>query len=208
MKLSRPVYAAVSGFAALSLALVGCSSDNGTEDATKTESSVAASESQASDEKAAASVTLEDGYIKEKPAEKMMTGIFGTLKNNTDKEIEVTDFYVEGLADGTVFEQHATKDGKMYKIDGGHKIPANGEHKLAPGDDHLMIMKNSEAMEQGQEFTVVIKLSDGSELTQSLPVRVQAAGEEDYAGDGSLGNPGMEDGEMKNMNMENMEHGN
>ena len=205
MKLHRTTKALVAGSAAIALVLAGCSTDDSADSTAAEGTTTTASES--TEAEASAAVTFEDAYIKEKPAEKGMTGLFGVLKNNTDEEIELVDFRVEGLKEGTVFEQHATKDGKMFKIDGGHKIPANGEHKLAPGDDHLMIMKNDEAMEQGQEFTVVFEFSDGSTLTQDVEVRVQPAGEEDYAGDGSLSNPGMgDDGEMKNMNQEGEDH--
>ncbi len=205
MKLHRTTKGLVAGSAAIALVLAGCSTDDSADSTAAEGTTTTASES--TEAEASAAVTFEDAYIKEKPAEKGMTGLFGILKNNTDEEIELVDFRVEGLKEGTVFEQHATKDGKMFKIDGGHKIPANGEHMLAPGDDHLMIMKNDEAMEQGQEFTVVFEFSDGSTLTQDVEVRVQPAGEEDYAGDGSLSNPGMgDDGEMKNMNQEGEDH--
>lgn len=205
MKLHRTTKALVAGSAAIALVLAGCSTDDSADSTAAEGTTTTASES--TEAEASAAVTFEDAYIKEKPAEKGMTGLFGVLKNNTDEEIELVDFRVEGLKEGTVFEQHATKDGKMFKIDGGHKIPANGEHVLAPGGDHLMIMKNDEAMEQGQEFTVVFEFSDGSTLTQDVEVRVQPAGEEDYAGDGSLSNPGMgDDGEMKNMNQEGEDH--
>lgn len=206
MKLHRTTKALVAGSAAIALVLAGCSTDDSA-DGTAAEGTATTSASKGADAEATSAVTFEDAYIKEKPADKGMTGIFGVLKNHTDEDIELVDFRIEGLKDGTVFEQHATKDGKMFKIDGGHRIPANGEHKLAPGDDHLMVMKNDEAMDQGQEFTVVFEFSDGSTLTQDIEVRVQPAGEEDYAGDGSLSNPGMgDDGEMKNMNKEGDEH--
>ncbi|MFC3850741.1 copper chaperone PCu(A)C [Corynebacterium hansenii] len=202
MKLHRTTKALVAGSAAIALVLAGCSTD-GSKDAATTDASATTTASEGTKSEAAAPITFEDAYIKEKPADKGMTGVFGVLKNSTDKEIEVVDFRVEGLKEGTVFEQHATKDGKMFKIEGGHKIPAKGEHVLAPGDDHFMIMKNDEALESGQQFTVVLELSDGSTLKQDVEVRVQPAGEEDYAGDGSLSNPGMsDDGAMKNMNKE------
>ncbi|MDK8767024.1 copper chaperone PCu(A)C [Corynebacterium freneyi] len=200
MKLHRTTKALVAGSAALALALAGCSSDDAA-DTTAANGSATTTAADGTESEASAAVTFEDAYIKEKPADKSMTGIFGTLKNNTDEDLEVVDFRVEGLKEGTVFEQHATEDGKMFKIEGGHTIPANGEKVLAPGDDHLMIMDNDEALEPGQMFTVVLELSDGSTLTQELEVRVQAAGEEDYGEDGELGNPGMgEDGHMTNMN--------
>ena len=205
MKLHRTTKALVAGSAAIALVLAGCSTDDSA-DATAS-SAATTTAADGSEAESSAAVTFEDAYIKEKPADKVMTGIFGVLKNNTDEDIDLTDFSIEGLPEGTKFEQHATEDGKMFKIEGGHTIPAGGEFELAPGGAHLMIMDNDEAMEQGQEFTVVFEFSDGSTLTQDVEVRVQPAGEEDYAGDGSLSNPGMgDDGEMKNMNQEGEDH--
>ena len=205
MKLNRTATAVVAGSAAIALVLAGCSTDDST-DATAS-SAATSTAADGTEAESSAAVTFEEAYIKEKPADKGMTGIFGVLKNNTDEDIDLTGFTIEGLKEGTTFEQHATEDGKMFKIEGGHTIPAGGEFELAPGGAHLMIMDNDEAMEQGQEFTVVFEFSDGSTLTQDVEVRVQPAGEEDYAGDGSLSNPGMgDDGEMKNMNQEGEDH--
>ena len=205
MKLNRTATAVVAGSAAIALVLAGCSTDAST-DATAS-SAATTTAADGTEAESSAAVTFEEAYIKEKPADKGMTGIFGVLKNNTDEDIDLTGFTIEGLKEGTTFEQHATEDGKMFKIEGGHTIPAGGEFELAPGGAHLMIMDNDEAMEQGQEFTVVFEFSDGSTLTQDVEVRVQPAGEEDYAGDGSLSNPGMgDDGEMKNMNQEGEDH--
>ncbi|MFD8879100.1 copper chaperone PCu(A)C [Corynebacterium xerosis] len=199
MKLNRTATAVVAGSAAIALVLAGCSTDASTD--TTASSAATTTAADGTEAESSAAVTFEEAYIKEKPADKGMTGVFGTLKNNTDEDLEVVDFRVEGLKEGTVFEQHATEDGKMFKIEGGHTIPAGGEFELAPGGAHLMIMDNDEAMEPGQQYTIVLDFSDGSTLTQEIEVRVQAAGEEDYGEDGELGNPGMgEDGHMTNMN--------
>lgn len=188
MKINRSVTALLAGTAALSLVLAGCSS-NGSDSATSSEATAASSAAMSSEAMASESITYSDGYIKVKAADKKMTGIFGVLKNNTDKDIKITDFKVEGLDEGTIFEQHDTKDGKMFKLEGGHTIPAGGELALVPGGKHLMLMNNNQALDQGQEYTLVINFDDGSSVTQSIPVRVQPAGEEDYSGSGELSNP-------------------
>ena len=188
MKLNRTATAVVAGSAAIALVLAGCSTDDST-DATAS-SAATSTAADGTEAESSAAVTFEEAYIKEKPADKGMTGIFGVLKNNTDEDIDLTGFTIEGLKEGTTFEQHATEDGKMFKIEGGHTIPAGGEFELAPGGAHLMIMDNDEAMELGQQYTIVLNFSDGSTLTQEIEVRVQPAGEEDYGEDGELSAPG------------------
>ena len=191
MKLNRTATAVVAGSAAIALVLAGCSTDAST-DATAS-SAATTTVADGTEAESSAAVTFEEAYIKEKPADKGMTGIFGVLKNNTDEDIDLTGFTIEGLKEGTTFEQHATEDGKMFKIEGGHTIPAGGEFELAPGGAHLMIMDNDEAMEPGQQYTIVLNFSDGSTLTQEIEVRVQPAGEEDYGEDSELSAPGHAD---------------
>ena len=191
MKLNRTATAVVAGSAAIALVLAGCSTDDST-DATAS-SAATSTAADGTEAESSAAVTFQEAYIKEKPADKGMTGIFGVLKNSTDEDIDLTGFTVEGLKEGTTFEQHATEDGKMFKIEGGHTIPAGGEFELAPGGAHLMIMDNDEAMEPGQQYTIVLNFSDGSTLTQEIEVRVQPAGEEDYGEDGELSAPGHAD---------------
>lgn len=185
---------ALSVLAVSALTLVGCT-DNGddattTGTATATETTAAADATDATAEGENAEwVTFTEGFVKAKPAEKDMTGIFGIFTNNTDEDINITDFRIEGLAEDTVFEQHDTADGQMFEVPEGLTIPANGSLELAPGGKHLMIMNNMEDLAVGEEYTIVIELSDGSTITQDIDVRVQPAGEEDYAGDGSLSAP-------------------
>ena len=184
MKLNRTATALIAGSAALTLALAGCSSDDNTAAEVTESATSAATEATSAMEKSDAAVQLADAYIKEKPADKGMTAIFGTLTNNTDKDIKVSSFKLEGLKEGTKFEQHDTKDGKMFEVPEGLTIPANGELVLEPGSTHFMIMDNDEAMDVGAEYKLVIELSDGSSITQDVEVRVQPAGEEDYGNDG------------------------
>lgn len=208
MKLNRTASALIAGSAALTLALAGCSSDDQATDTTESTTSSAA-ESTSAKEQSGDAVELNDAYIKEKPADKMMTGIFGVLTNNTDKDIKISSFKIEGLKEGTKFEQHDTKDGKMFEVPEGLTIPANGELVLQPGSTHLMIMGNDEAMEQGAEYKLVLEFSDGSSITKDVEVRVQAAGEEDYGNDGSLNNPEHQGGDKMDGNMDHdkMDHG-
>lgn len=205
MKLTRTATALVTGTAAITLALAGCSSGDNTA-AEMTESATSsATEASSVMEKSDAVVQLADAYIKEKPADKKMTGIFGVLSNSTDKDIKISSFKIEGLKEGTKFEQHDTKDGKMFEVPEGLTIPANGELVLQPGSTHLMVMDNEEAMEQGAQYKVVLELSDGSSITQDIEVRVQPAGEEDYGEDGDLKNPEHMGGDK--MDHEGMNHG-
>ena len=110
---------------ALSFGLAACSVDedsdkNGSQSAATTTTSSSAS----STDKASGDVSLDQGYVKSKTPDKAMTAIFGTLKNNTDKE-KVLESVSSSDVKGN-FELHTVVDGKMVEQKEGFKLPANG----------------------------------------------------------------------------------
>lgn len=169
------------GFTAIAvasvLALAGCANDNG--NSTNANNQVTSPETTADEQ--SRTVTLEDAYIREKAADSDMTAIFGTIVNDTDTDLNLIGFSVEGLDDSSSFELHEVVDGMMREIDGGYTIAADSEHALEPGADHLMIMNNNQDIEAGTDYSVTLIFADGTETTAIVPVRVQPSGEEDYA---------------------------
>ncbi|WIM68963.1 copper chaperone PCu(A)C [Corynebacterium breve] len=186
----------ISGIAILATAaaLTACSSENGTTEDTATESSAAStaasSESSAEDtttEKAAEQdIMFEEPVVRAMEAGKGMTGMFGTLVNNTDKDINIVEFETDLGA--KMYELHEVIDGVMMEKPGGFVVPANGTYELKPGADHFMIMGFDEAIEAGDTIgEVVIKDVEGNTYDfKDVPVRTLLPGDENYGGDGSL----------------------
>ena len=183
--------------AAAALALAGCTNsaeDQATSASSAMSSATSAMEASSSAAMAADSqVELRDGFVKAKPADKPMTAIFGTLANNGDKDITVESFS-SSLSGVGKYEIHETVDGMMRMKEGGIVIPAGGTYELKPGGDHLMLMDIADAIEAGDTVDLMLKTSDGEEVTiKDLPVRTIGSGEEDYGSDGSVqGNSGMD----------------
>lgn len=152
-------------------------------------SSAAKSTDKASEAKGA--VVLENGFVKAKGTDKDMTGMFGTLRNTSDKTVTVTGFSTN--LDARKYEVHETKNGVMQEKKGGIELPAGGTYELKPGGDHLMIMGLPAAIAAGDTVKVTLKLSDGSEIKDIiLPVRTIASGQENYGANGGVqGNSGM-----------------
>lgn len=184
MKLTRTATAVVAGSAALVLALTGCASDdNG--DATANGNGTATTAADGSVEAAEDGVSLTEAYIKEKPADKGMTGIFGTFTNSTDEEVNVVGFTAD--FEGATFELHEVVDGVMQEKSGGFVIPAGESHELVPGGDHMMIMDYMEEIPAGDVIDITVELADGSTFdVEEIPVRTMNPGDEDYGADGSL----------------------
>ncbi|MEJ5927131.1 copper chaperone PCu(A)C [Corynebacterium sp. H128] len=145
-----------------------------------------------SESKAAAAegVTFENTFVKAKPAEKEMTGIFGTLKNNTKEDIKLTSFSTNTNAGK--HEIHEVVNGVMQMKEDGITIPAGGEYVLKPGGDHLMIMDVTDPIEAGSSLEVTLNFSNGKSEKINSEVRTISSGGENYAPDGGVqGNSGM-----------------
>lgn len=178
--------------ASLTIAACGDSADNTAEDTTTVETSTAVettTEVETSTEDAedaeAQDVTLEDPVIRAMEAGKGMTGVFGTLVNHTDQDINIVEFSTDLGAE--IYELHEVAGGVMREIEGGFVVPANGSYDLEPGADHFMIMGYDEAIEAGDTVNVTFKDSEGNEYTANdVPVRTLLPGEENYGADGEL----------------------
>lgn len=169
--------------AAAALVLAGCSDEAASEDPTGNSASTAPAADLTGN-----AVTLESGAVRAKAAKDAadgsdMTSIFGTLHNNTDKDITVVGFTTSlGEAD---YQIHEVVDGMMRQKDGGFDIPAGGTHELAPGGDHFMVMGYAPAIEAGDTIDLTLLLEGGDTLTvPDIAVRTMLPGDESY---GDLG---------------------
>lgn len=191
----------VVAVAAVSLGLAGCSPSE--EDSTATATSAAASADssaeQGADSSASASdsaesgVTFEDAVVRAMEKDSDMTAIFGTLHNNTDKDINVVGF--SSSVKAKHYEIHEVVDGVMQEKEGGFDIPAGESLELAPGGFHFMLMGVTEPVMAGETATLTLELADGSTIELGdIPVRTIGAGDEDY-------------GDMGHMNHGDMDHG-
>lgn len=150
--------------------LTACASD------ASTQVSSAHSSAESSSTDAADTLTLAEGWAKA-GASGGMTGVFGTLTNAGDDDLEITG--VES-PDAEMIELHeVTADGVMQPIEGEVVVPARGSFELAPGANHIMLMGLKRELLAGDEvtFTLHLKAGDGSASSVALTVLVK-----DYAG--------------------------
>lgn len=171
------------GALALTTVLGACGSDEATTSGSDSSGSSSTSDSASATE--AESLTMTDPWVKS--AEDGMTAAFGTLVNTGDRDVTI----VSAETDVTdVMELHETvqnDDGAMamQEKDGGFVVPAGGEHELAPGGDHLMIMDLLRPVEPGEALTVTLTFADGSTTDVEATVKEFTGADEDYQdGDG------------------------
>ncbi|MGW3499034.1 copper chaperone PCu(A)C [Streptomyces sp. NPDC001020] len=137
---------------------------------------------------ATAPVTMKDPWVKAKADDSRMTGVFGTLVNNTGTELTVVSG-TSTVSKKTELHEVADVDGKpvMRPKKGGFVIPAKGSHKLQPGSDHVMLLGLTKAVKPGDEVTVTLTLKDGRTLRFTAVAKAFAGGKENY-------HPGMKKG--------------
>lgn len=168
------------------LLLGGCANDNdGAGSAEPTSASTAASAENKSAEHAAQAraaadaLTIEQGVVRAGEEGSDMTAIFGTLKNSSDKDIEIAGFHTSVEAD--MNQIHETVDGQMSEMKQPLVVPAAGEVELAPGGKHFMLMGLHEPIKAGQTLDLTAELADGSEVDLGeIAVRAMGAGGESY----------------------------
>lgn len=136
-----------------------------------------------SDEVAVPEVSLQEGWAKSAELGDM-TGVFGTLTNNTDSDLVITG---AESPDAEMIELHeVTADGVMQPIAGDVVVPAHGTFELAPGANHIMLMGLTKYLLAGEEVTVTLHFaaSDGATSKAKFTVLVKdyAGANENYAG--------------------------
>ena len=125
-------------------------------------------------------LTLTDPWVK--AADEGMTGLFGTLVNDTDEDV----LLVAGTSPAAArVELHTTamgEDGSMVMtpVEDGFVVPANGTHTLEPGAAHIMLMELAEPLEPGAEVELHLETADGQALDVVAVARTFAGGQEEY----------------------------
>ena len=166
----------VAAIAVVTLGLAGCSSDTGATETTA--SATTTSSTGTASTPAESGLVLEDGWAK---AGSGMTGVFGTLKNTTDRPLTVTGGTspVAGRIETHTMQQ---KDGAMVMVlaPDGFEIPAGGTHRLAPGEDHIMLIDLKEPLTNGTDVSFTLTTKEGTKAEVTVPVRDFTGADEQY----------------------------
>jgi periplasmic copper chaperone A len=111
-----------------------------------------------------------------------MTGLFGTLRNTSDRDITVTGGTSPAAGKVELHETVKNDTGAMQmqpKAD-GFTVPAGGTHVLQPGGDHVMLMGLTGPLANGTTTTLTLVTTAG-DVVLTVPVRAFPGAEESYA---------------------------
>lgn len=131
----------------------------------------------------AALLTITDPWVKAAGADDGMTAAFGVLINEGEAQADIVAAYAEEISD--MVELHEVVSGDdgnmvMQEKEGGFSVAAGGEHELAPGADHIMIMGLSKDLEPGTEVALTLEFEDGSTREFTAPVKDFEGANENY----------------------------
>ncbi|SMX83063.1 copper chaperone PCu(A)C [Brevibacterium sp. FME17] len=153
------------------------------------------------------SLSLDDAWVK--AADDGMTAVFGELKNNSDKDINLVAAKYDDADQVQLHETLEDNSGgmSMQEKKGGFTIPAGKSLSLKPGGDHIMVMGLAKPIKPGEEISLDLVTAD----KQTIPVTAiakdysgaqenYAPGEADDEGDGS-------DSDHKDVDHKDMDHG-
>lgn len=87
--------------------------------------------------------------------------VFMVVENHREVECRLSGVS-SGATDRVELHTHAEEDGvmKMQKVEGGIAIPAGGEHALARGGDHVMLMGLTAPLADGDAVTLTLDFAD------------------------------------------------
>ncbi|GGO87495.1 hypothetical protein GCM10011348_40820 [Marinobacterium nitratireducens] len=120
---------------------------------------------------ALAEVTVSDAYARAVPPGQSNSAAFLVIRNDADEAVRLIDAASDSA--GVVeLHTHSEQDGvlKMRRID-AIEIPGRGEHSLAPGADHLMLIGLTRVLSEGDSIGLSLEFSDGQRLQLDVPVK-------------------------------------
>lgn len=119
----------------------------------------------------AASLELSDAYARATPPNAPTSAIFLKLTNPTERSISLIS--ASTPAAGRVELHTMLMDGDVMKMRQIEKIdvPAHSTVELKPGGLHLMLFNLQQAFVEGQELSLELKFSDGSQQDITLPIK-------------------------------------
>jgi copper(I)-binding protein len=132
----------------------------------------------------APAIEITDGWVRVSEmsaAEGGMTGAFAVITNTSDKDISLIagESEVAGLVEvHEVIE--ADGEMKMQPIAGGILIPAGQSVTLEPGGLHVMLMKLTRGLVEGEDIALTLKFEGHPDISVSWPTRSSMSGDEEY----------------------------
>lgn len=110
-----------------------------------------------------------------------MTGAFMEVANTTDVAVRLVGASSPAAGMAQVHTM-VMEDGSMVmrELPEGLEVPAGSHVHLRPGGNHVMLMGLTAPLSAGEEITLTLRFSDGSEQVVTVPVKEFTEEEDHY----------------------------
>ncbi|WP_051197168.1 copper chaperone PCu(A)C [Jonesia quinghaiensis] len=173
--LSTPHYVVTAALAATVLTFAGCASPS-------SRSVDPAPQATVTTHTNAQAITMTDPWVKAADMDSHMTAGFGTLVNDSDQPVVLTEASTSVASNVELHETVTATDGSttMQEVPHGLTIPAHNSLTLEPGGNHLMPMGLTQDLIAGDTVDITLVFSDTSTTTITAEIRDFDGAQESY----------------------------
>ncbi|MDD7971838.1 copper chaperone PCu(A)C [Roseinatronobacter alkalisoli] len=131
----------------------------------------------------ACELEVHDAYARTSTAMSQSGAVFMHIANHADTDCRITGARSDAAQRVELHTHLEDADGvmRMVEIEGGITVPAQGEHKLARGGDHVMFLGLNQPLHHGDQIAVTLVLENGDDLELAIPVDLERTA--DHGGD-------------------------
>lgn len=117
---------------------------------------------------------LKDGWVRLGPVAMPMMAGFGRIENPCPQPVAVVSASSPAFGDVSIHESRVVDGVNRMRELAELPVAAKSSATLAPGGMHLMLMRPSAPLKDGDKVAVTFKLKDGREVTGELVARKTA----------------------------------
>lgn len=113
-----------------------------------------------------ADISVSNAYARASIGHAPNSGVFLTIKNNSDKEISLKavksspELCKEAQIHTNIKEDDMMKMKKLNEL----KIEPKSSKELRPGGDHIMLIELSKPLKEGEKISLILEFDDNSTL--------------------------------------------
>ena len=124
---------------------------------------------------AGSEIRIEDGYARASGLRAMAGAAFMHILNTGDTDDQLIAVRTDAAKRAELHTHVETEGGvmQMRRVEGGFAIPAGGDHWLARGGDHIMLMGLTRPLAQGDSITLTLTFEQAGDITIDLPVDLE-----------------------------------
>ena len=113
---------------------------------------------------------ISDAWVRATPPGKMMTAGYASLENVSKEVITITGVSAEAAGHTSLHETRIKRDRSTMRPVARLSIEAGERVSLKPGGLHIMLMKLSESLTDGQSIDICLELENNGSLCSAFSV--------------------------------------